>query len=395
MRGLLWFFLVLLAVIGLSIFAGNNDGYVLIVRPPYRFELSFNLLIALMLLGFFLLYLLLRAFDYARRLPASVKAYKEEQRRRAGRSALRDALHTLAAGHYQAAEKSAARALELGEDAGLSALLAARAAHKARRQPQRDFYLAEAERLAPQTALARLLLQAELLLDDRQYQRALQVLQQLQRIEADHAPALRLALKIELHLGHWPQVLALLQQLEKQEALEFWQIKQYRQQAYVQMFARCGDDLGQLHETWKKLPVAEQHNPRIAQAAARAFIAAGDGSQASRVVEASLAGHWDGALAELLGDCVSGDAMGQLQRAEYWLTQQPNDAGLLLSLGKMCLRQQLWGKAQSYLEASIGIRPGAAAHHVLATVLEARGEQQAALHHYRQSARLAQAHRSS
>jgi HemY protein len=390
MRWLLWFLLILIIAIGLSLIASNNEGYVLIVRPPYRLELSFNLLIILIVLAFAAMHLLLHMLNYARNLPASVKAYKENKRLRDGRAALIEALHALVDGRYQVAEKSAAKALELGEDAGLSALVAARASHKLKRKSQRDFYLAEAERLAPQASIARLLSQAELLLDDRQYAQALQVLQHLDRIEAKYAPALRLELKVHLHLNNWDQVLTVLQHLEKQDALESWQIKQYRQQAHLQLIKRYADDAKKLHAYWKKLAPEEQLNSTIAEAAALAFSAAGDGNQAAKVLEMSLTKTWDSNLAEMLGDCETDDPIKQIQQAEYWLTVQEGDAKLLLALGKMCIRQSLWGKAQSYLEASISVLPSAKAHYVLASMLESRGEHKAAAQHYRYSAQLAQ-----
>lgn len=391
MRWVLWFLLILLIAIGLSLFASNNEGYVLIVRPPYRLELSFNLLVILIVLSFFSLHLLLRMLNYARHLPASVKAYKETQRRRDGRAALVEALHALVDGRYHLAEKSAAKALDLGEDAGLSALVAARAAHKLKRKSQRDFYLAEAERLAPEARVGRLLSQAELLLDDKQYSQALQVLRHLERIEPKYPPALRLELKVQLHLGNWDQVLTLLQHLEKEDGIELWKIKQYRQQAHLHLVKRYAGDLKKLQAYWKKLAPEEQLNSRIAEAGARAFSTAGDGNQAGKILGMSLTKSWDSDLVDLLGDCESDNPLKQLQQAEYWLTTQEGDAQLLLALGKMCIRQQLWGKAQSYLEASISVRPSAKAHYILAGMLERRGEHQAANRHYRLSAELAQA----
>lgn len=390
MRWLLWFLLILLVAIGLSLFASNNEGYVLIVRPPYRLELSFNLLILLIVLSFFSLHLLLRMLNYARQLPASVKEYKERRRQREGRAALVEALHALVDGRYTLAEKSAAKALDLGEDAGLSALVAARAAHKAKRKSQRDFYLAEAERLAPEARTGRLLTQAELLLDDKQYGQALQVLQHLDRLEPKYVPAMHLQLKVQLHLGNWEQVLSLLQNLEKENVLELWKIKQYRQQAHMQTLRRHASDLKKLQAYWKKLAMEEQLNSRIAEAAAQAFITAGDGNQAGKVLEMSLTKNWDSDLVGLLGDCESHDPIKQLQQAEYWLTQHEGDANLLLALGRMCIRQRLWGKAESYLEASISVTPSAQAHFMLASMLETRGEHQRAEQHYRLSAQLAQ-----
>ena len=57
MRWLFWLLLILALATGVSLLAGNNEGYVLIVRPPYRLELSLNLLLILIVLAFALLHL--------------------------------------------------------------------------------------------------------------------------------------------------------------------------------------------------------------------------------------------------------------------------------------------------------------------------------------------------
>lgn len=388
MRWLFWLLLILALAIGVTVLAGNNEGYVLIVRPPYRLELSLNLLLILVVVSFAVLYLGLRFFNYMRRLPASVRAYKKTQRRIKGHNALIDSLHALVEGRYQLAEKSAARALALGEDASLSALVAARAAHKLKRKQQRDHYLAEAERLAPQGSTARLLSQAELLLDDHQYSEALAVLRRLEKPEAKQPPALRLELKLQLRLNNWEQVLVILQQLEKNNEIERWQADEIRQQAHQHLIKRLADDLPALSAYWKSMPSQDRLNSRMAYLTAQTFIALGAENQAVDIIEASLNDYWDSELAALLGNCISSNPQKQLQQAEDWLHRHEGDANLLLALGNMCVRLQLWGKAQSYLEASISVRPSAEAHLMLAKMLDSRGDSEAAAGHYRRSAQL-------
>lgn len=61
---------------------------------------------------------------------------------------------------------------------------------------------------------------------------------------------------------------------------------------------------------------------------------------------------------------------------------------LLLALGRLSLRNRLWGKARSYLEASIGASPRSAAYGELGRLLEQLGEQEAAREHYRKGLEL-------
>lgn len=383
MRWIFWVLLIIALATGVSLLAGNNDGFVLIVAPPYRLELSPNLLLLLIALVFVMLHFSLRLIHYTRRLPANVRAHKKQKRLEEGHRALIGSLHSAAEGHFDMAEKAAAKALNLGEDAGLSALIAARSSHKLNHKQQRDFYLAEAERLAPQAIVARLLMQAEFLVDDRQYSQALEILQTLEKHDARCIPALRLKLKVLLRLQNWEQAQAALQKMEKLDAIESWHVREVRQQIHRHLIQRYSENLSQLTAYWEKIPEEDRLNSRLAGPTARAFNQLGAGDMAAGIVEMNLADNWDSELARLFGDCASSNPQQQLQQAEYWLASHPQDAQLLLSIGKLCIRLGLWGKARNYLEASLSVQPDKDAHLVLAELLENQGNREAALEHYR------------
>jgi HemY protein len=382
---LIWLLFILGGAVALSLVFGSNDGYVLLVQPPYRIELSLNLLVILLVLAFATMHGVLRLVQYSLRLPQTVRDYKLAQRQKEAHAALLTGLHALAEGRYAKAETAAAHALELGEDAGLSALIAARAAQKMKHAEKRDFYLAEAERLAPEASVARLLTQAELQLDERRYAQALQTLQQLEKIEPGHVPALKLQLKLQQRLGSWEQVLNTLNQLEKRGGIEPLHQQQMQYHAHLQLLERHAGNVEELLEYWKRVPESQRLQTQLARAAARSFIAAGDGTTAAQIVEMSLTKNWDSALAALYGDCASEEPLKQLQQAESWLQDHHGDAGLLLSLGNLCLRAELWGKAQSYLEASISVQPNSAAYMALARIMEKLGDNEGANRHYRLS----------
>ena len=62
---------------------------------------------------------------------------------------------------------------------------------------------------------------------------------------------------------------------------------------------------------------------------------------------------------------------------------------MLLLLGKLCVRQELWGKAQSYLEASLSVEITYQAHLELAKLCEGMDKPDLARRHYRSSLDLA------
>ena len=82
--------------------------------------------------------------------------------------------------------------------------------------------------------------------------------------------------------------------------------------------------------------------------------------------------------------------LGQIERCEEWLKTHPSDAELSLTLGALCLRQKLWGKAQRYLEQALSeaLAPETVreAHLKLAQLNEALNQPEQAASHYRQCA---------
>lgn len=370
MKGLLWILLLFALAVAFSLSGKNDAAYVVLVYPPYRVELAFNLMIALLVLGFLLGYGLLRLAVHTLRLPTYVRAFHLERKHKRGRKAMLDGLLAYFEGRYGKAEKFAKKAVELREFPAVTATVAARAAHELKAYDRRDDYIEQAERLAPGYPVARLMTQAELLLEQRRPQEALTVLKRLQPVMPKHIPALKLELRAQQQARNWDRVIALVAQLEKREAIDPNQAEQLRVNAHLENLKRKAQDAQDLKDYWQKMPSEMVSNDKIALAGARAFIAIGEEQTAKEIIERSLERQWDSDLAKLYGKCAAKDPLKQIERAEKWLGAHPRDAGLLLSLGTLCTRQELWGKAQSYLEASLAVEPGYDAHVALAQLLE-------------------------
>ena len=385
MRTLFWIIAIFALAVGVVAIARYNTGYVLLVLPPYRIELSLNLLLVLLLVAFTVGYSLVRMVSGTLRLPAQVREYRVARRRQKAQATLLEALQEFFAGRYARAEKAAASLIELGEHAALCAVLAARAAHELRAFERRDAYLAQAAKLTPDDGAVRVVTEVELLLDQRRFQEALSLLKTLPE---KHTAALRLELKAQQLAKNWEQVLALVDQLEKRNVFDAEQAEQIRHYAQAENLKRKALDSRALEEAWQRVPARQKKNTRIAAAAAQCFIALGGGAQACRIIEDSLYEVWDSELIGLYAES-EGEALRQIERAEAWLKLHPRDAALLLTLGRLCARRELWGKAQSYLEASIAIEPTYTAHVALAQLQEKLGNADSARRHHRESLDLA------
>ncbi len=386
MRWVFWILSLFALAVAIALALRFNDGYALFVWPPYRIEFSLNLFALLLGAGFAAAYLLVRFIFGAIALPAQVREYRERRRRDDARAILLDAVGAFLEGRFGRAEKSAARVAESADTAAVGSVLAARAAHELRHYDERDAYLARAEQLAPEAPSMRLIAAADMLLDQRRFQEALVV---LKRLPEKHTAALRLELKAQQQAKNWEQALQLIDQLERRNVFDALQAGQLRRFAYSENLKRKALDQPALDDYWHKIPAEQKRDGKIAAAAAQCYLALGGVAQAQQIIEQALALEWDSELVGLYAECEGGDTVRQIERAEQWLESNRRDAALLLTLGRLCARQELWGKAQNYLEASISVEPLYSAHLELAQLHDRLGNADAARRQFRQSQDLA------
>ncbi len=380
----MWVLAVFALAVGLSLAAHLNDGYAILVFPPYRAELSLNFAILLALAGFTLGYLLLRLVAHTLRLPMHVRDFHLRRRDLKGRAALLAGLQALFEGRYARAEKSAGEAYRLGQAPSLSALIAARAAGELREIERRDQWLARSESHDGDTRQARLAVQASLLLDDRRYDDALDVLGELSRSGPKRIATQRMLMKAHQRLGHWDEVRRLATAMGKRGVLAEVAATQLRSTAQIEALRQQAGDASGLAACWQH--TEDRLDARVARTAAQLFIALGDCRRAHEIAAAALDAEWSEDLIELYGECLGADALAQIERAEKWLKARPRDRALLLTLGRLCLAQELWGKAQSYLEASLSEEASRSAHVALAQLFDRIGKPEDASRHYRASA---------
>ena len=80
----------------------------------------------------------------------------------------------------------------------------------------------------------------------------------------------------------------------------------------------------------------------------------------------------------LYGELQLPEIAQHLKNAEAFLKDRPEDPDLLLTVGRLSFRNQLWGKARSYLETSLAIRPAAETCEALGQLMERIGDKEAA-----------------
>ena len=396
MRSLFWLLAVFAAAVALVLLGRADSSYVLFIHPPYRVEVSMLFFVIALLLAFIVLYALLRLLGHALRLPGYVSAYRARRRRERAHAALSSALQAYYEGRYARAEKEANIAFESGPTPALAALLAARAAHQLREYARRDHWLERADAAGARMQGACLVTRAELALEDRDFAAARAALRSLKDAGPKHIAAARMLLRAERGAGAWDEVLRLANQLGKHDAIAPAAAEEYRVQATIELLARSAGDEAAFGQRWRALDARTQAHPRVAAAAARHATDLGRAALAREILERSLASEWSPQLialyaelpARMDGESRSAEARTRIERAERWLLERTRDAQLLAALGRLCVQAQLWGKARSFLEASLSFEETRPALLELAQLAERLDRPAEAHRHYRRAAEL-------
>ena len=146
----------------------------------------------------------------------------------------------------------------------------------------------------------------------------------------------------------------------------------------------CAQRSAHLGRSSKELRSAE----RLALAHARALIGHGAHDLAEQDLRRRLASAWSSELAAAYGEIEPRDIPAAIRHAESWLAEHPQDAALLLALGRLCRKARLWGKARSYLESGLSISESRQGWLELAEMLEELNEKDAADEAFRKGLRL-------
>lgn len=394
MRNALWIIFIVTAAVLAAMFAELNHSHVTLYYAPYRVDMALNLVLLGLFLSFFLVYGILRVLFGLINMPARAALYRRTLRMQRAQVSLQDSIFHLLSGRFARAERSAKSAQMWHGFKEPAALMAARAAHEMHEYKRRDAWLAQVNSNDGLQAKAAAL--AEMQVEAREADAALQTIAQLQNQGARHIHLRRIALRAHQQLQNWAEVLPLVRSLEKRQALHPVVAAQLKQTACEKRLESQSQDAPALLAFWQSLTSTEKRMPRVAEKAARILIRLGRAADAQKIVEDALKTQWEPSLVRCYGECVDipgkSSAIPLIQHVETWLKQKPNDADLHYALGCLCRHQKLWGKAQGSFEASLcySNAPNAQSlsHLALAQLAEKLERPDEAQHHFRQAALL-------
>ena len=389
MRMLFASLLSLAAAVMLTLWVKEDNGYILMGYGHWTLEGSLALFILADALLFLLLYIGLRMLAHLWSLPDQVREWSSRRNRSRSCRALTQGLVELAEGRGKSAEKRLIRYAAQSETPLLNYLAAARAAQLQGEDGRRDDYLHLAHESMPGANVAVGLTQAELQIAHQQYEQALATLMHLRSLAPKHGHVLMLLKRLYESLGDWRNLETLLPELRRQKIMDEEALHALELKIYRERLNSLEDDLPQLSRFWDGLSKPLRQDVDLLTDYVDKLVRLGEGRVAEPLVEQALQKAWHGELARRYGEIAGGDSSHRLSVAERWLQQRPEDPDLLLLLSRLSWQNRLWGKARSYLEASLSIRPDAQAYQELGLLLEQMDEPEKARECYRAGLRQA------
>lgn len=355
-----------------------DPGYVAINFRGYLIEMSVPVLAFLTVALFVAIWLIRKVLIAPRRIGEAAGRYRSA---RSGQKMTRGLIE-MAEGNFARGERMLARSASTSDSPLFNYLQAARAAHLQGKNERRDEWLRLAYQDIPEAANAVLLTQAEFQLDQGQHEQALATLRRLDENSKDHGHALALMGRLYYRLQDWASLRDILPRIRKHshlkdETLSMWELRVYREDIDSAM------DSDALTAAWKAVPRARKKELSLLEAYFRGLMRTDQHARAEKELASALKSDWRGPLVRLFGMVEGVDASKQLKRAEGWLGTHSEDPDLLLTAARLCLRNELWGKARSYLETVLSLRPTPEVYQEYGALLNQLGETDAAADAFR------------
>lgn len=415
MRAALWFLALFGMAVTIALFAGNNQSTITVFWPPYRVDLSLNLVLVLLGLLFLTLHVALRALSALFAIPAHARSWRIQHQERSMHMALLDAVSHLMAGRFIRARKAAELVLARetamtrsgetlvysGRLRALSHLLAAESAQVLQDKSAREEHFRQALEQAAQhdaqgTHEGLQLRAARWALEDHDAQAALQWLDNLPQGVSRRTIALRLRLKAARMARRTLLALETARLLAKHRAFSKVAAEGILRGLALELIGTAHDP-DQMQTVWSELDVPEQEMPEVAIKAAQRMLDLGGRVEVARhwllpiwqemvsqsgVVSDTQSIHLVQVLEQSFALATGAPEADWLTRIEKAQIANPGDSALQYLAGIACMRLKLWGKAQQLLNQALPRLQDASlqrnAWQALAELAERRGDVSAA-----------------
>lgn len=384
------YFLFLLGSVWLGLKIAENPGYVLISYQYWALETTLWFATIATIVLFFALYFTARFLVTVFSLGTSISQWSANRKNKKIREITNKGLRALAEGNYDQAEKYLTSSMDLGEAPLINYLGAANAAQARGDIKKRDEYLHLAQQCSDNSEVAVGLTQAQLEMTNLQFEQAVLTLENLKKASPHHHTVLKLLCEAYVELDDWDALLKLLPELRKQKVFiedDFDGLERLVHEEHFKLItAKLRPD--ELEQAWKQLPRHMHYDASIVIGYTNALIKHNEHEHAEKITRHALEHSWDDKLARQYAKIQLPDSTKQLKHAEAWLKTHPESCDLLVCCGQLCLRNKLWGKARSFFEMVLSLKPSIQAVyalHDLGRVYEALDDRQLALDCYKKA----------
>jgi HemY protein len=387
MRRLFMILLILLVSIGAACEFALHPGYALFAYRQWVVQLPLWVAFLGIILVFWVLYTLLRLLAFVVRFNENWQDWWTRHRYNRSYDKTQKGLLALIEERWSSAERLLLSGIYPARNPVVNYLSAAEAAYAQRAFDRCDVYLQKAYRAAPQNELVIGLVQAKLQLEQGQMEQALATLSHLRQLEPYHPAVLRLQEKLYIRLADWQKLLELLPYLRKAKVIPADQVPVFEKNIYAELLDEALKKKQSIHfvrELWRTMPKKVRLHPDVLERYAR--LLKEDKTSAEEIeplIRKILHKAWHADLVRLYGCLRTADPARQLVVVESWAKQYGKRYPLLLTLGRLSVRCQLWGKARYYLEEGLKQEASSEIQFELAKLLEQLGETSLALSHYK------------
>jgi HemY protein len=348
----------------------------------WTIETSVLILILAVLGGWLSVWILVRLY----RMPAETARRIRDQRALAQ---LEKGLLALTEGDWRTAERALEKSASSHGRTTARYLAAAEAADGQDAGDRAEWYLEQADTRNRKQKFLVELTRARILVQNGDYNQAKPVLEELLRRRKRHPQVIEMLAKCYRELGEWEALLKLLPTMQKTGVVDEQEAGELRSQAAVAELKRS-QDAEQLSAAWRALPKAMKQEFQVVLAFADQAVLLDAAALTEEVIRNSLKREWNSLLLIPYGEPGPDDASKRMKQCERWLQSQPDDPWLHLALGRLCAREELWGKARHHLVRSLEIEPSVPGYDSLGQLLERKGELEVAMACFRNALRMSQ-----
>jgi len=379
---------------GVALLLGSDPGYVQISVSGWTFQSTLGAVVVGLMLFVALLYTLLwvlRTFNPLKLL--SPQAWRSLMARRSAEDATTEGLELLLLGRWHDSYRLLVEYADKVDNPVVNYLGGAIAAHERGDKLGRNFCLERAEKRARGDDYGIRALRAWFDTRDGETEKGLALFLALKRLVPDSPFILRSIKECYIKLNDWEGLHELLPALEKQKVVEADEAHQLRIRVEQHRVVQAGaEGTEALHLAWQSVPKAIKSEHAVVSLYIKCLLQRGEDAEAVLLLNRELKHNWDDELVVLLGHVASGNPQQQLLFLEEQLKDRPNNPLLLLALGRLSLRNQLWGKARDYFEHALRMSTSgpmtAEVSGELARLLDRLGETALSLEHYQRAMQL-------